>query len=157
MDFLPEFERLPIQYKILFFCSFLVSAVIAVATIWTQHSANQLQKGNNTISVITGSGTSALRTARAKLYTIDTGSDLNVPQQIVAYEAVVPVQGHLELVATCYDKDLCLRETLIEHFCDDTVAFQKTVTNGKLSELPINPLDGKEAFKKFHEACENKS
>lgn len=153
MDFLPEFKQLPIQYKVLFFSSFLVSGVIAGATIWTQYAANQLQKGNNTISVITGSGTSALRTARARLYTIDTGPEMTVPQQIIAYEAVAPVQGHLELVATCYDEDLCLKQTLIEHFCDDVLEFEKTVSIGKLSGLPVNPIEDEAAFERLHLDC----
>lgn len=157
MDFLPEFERLQIQYKILFFSSFLLSAVIAVATIWTQYSANQLQRGNNTISVITGSGTSDLRAARADLYQIDVGPELSIPQQLNAYETVAPVQGHLELVATCYDDGLCLQETLIEHFCDDVLAFEKTVSVGKLSGLPANPLEGNIAFQKLHSACGRRS
>ena len=153
MDFLPEFKQLPIQYKVLFFSSFLVSGVIAGASIWTQYAANQLQKGNNTISVITGSGTSALREARARLYTIDTGPPLTVPQQIVAYEEVAPVQGHLELVATCFDENLCLRLTLVEHFCDDVLEFEKTVSDGRLSGLPVNPLENESAFESLHQTC----
>jgi hypothetical protein len=153
MDFLPEYRQLPIQYKILFFSSFLISGVIAGATIWTQYAANELQKGNNTISVITGAGTSDLREARAKLYAIDTGPEMTVPQQIVAYEAVAPVQGHLELVATCFDDDLCLRQTLVEHFCDDVLEFEKTVTEGRLSGLPVNPIEGEVAFGRLHQAC----
>ena len=83
MDFLPEFRQLPIQYKILFFSSFLISGVIAGATICTQYAANELQKGNNTISVITGAGTSELREARAKLYAIDTGPERRFPNKLL--------------------------------------------------------------------------
>jgi hypothetical protein len=118
-----------------------------------QYTANELQKGDNTIKVIITGQEDVIRNAKANLFELRIGPVLSVPGQMAAYQGIAPLIGYLELVGTCYTEGLCLRGAILEHFCQDVSTIAGLFETGGLSELPQNPLSGKKSFQTLRRDC----